>query len=602
MQKLRMLGVVGLLLAAAAHAQAAEEWLSARVLADREALVRGEPFRLAVVLDIAPGYHINANPPSADNQIPTEVKPEGHPTIEWAEVQYPKGKPLAAEWAAGGSVSVYSGRVIIIVRGRVSDGAPLGETVVRLTLKYQGCDANTCFRPASRRIETPVPIVEKGTWTPPTNQEVFAEAEKTPPAAGAGAIEFEGETEIRARLERALEHSFFLFLGLCFLLGLLVLNLTPCVFPLIPVTMNFFAQQGESRPVKVLPLAFAYVLGLATTFAVVGVLAALAGKSLGVVLQSPWGVLGLVVVLAAMMAGMFGAFEIQLPSGMMGKLGGRRGVLGAAFMGLVMGAIAAPCVGPILGALIAIVAAAGSIPFGAAAFFAVGIGLGVPHLFLGTFTGLINRFPRSGGWLVWVKRLMGTTLAGLIFFFLRPFIEPAFFWLLVLGVFLFAAVYLGFVEGWSRRPFSRRFWAVRLVTAVAILAVGVGLYTFVTADRPEVEWRRWEPGALEAAQDQGRPVLLYFGADWCAECISWHYRIFAHPKVVEASEDLARLYVDVTRLEEGPKKALALRFRADNPPVVVVFGPAGNLVKAYRNPPKVEAFVGALREATGDEP
>ncbi|MGB2938309.1 MAG: protein-disulfide reductase DsbD domain-containing protein, partial [Phycisphaerae bacterium] len=177
MKRLRTLGVVGLLIAAAVHAQAAEDWLSARVLADREALVRGEAFRLAVILDIAPGYHINANPPSADRLVPTGVKPENHPAIEWGEVQYPKGKPLAAEWAAGGSVSVYSGRAIIIVGGRVTDEAPPGETAVRLTLTYQGCDENTCFRPASRRIETPVPIVEKGTASAPANQEVFAEAE-----------------------------------------------------------------------------------------------------------------------------------------------------------------------------------------------------------------------------------------------------------------------------------------------------------------------------------------------------------------------------------------------------------------------------------------
>jgi len=597
MKRLRTLGVVGLLIAAAVHAQAAEDWLSARVLADREALVRGEAFRLAVILDIAPGYHINANPPSADRLVPTEVKPQDHPAIEWAEVRYPKGKPLAAEWAAGGSVSVYSGRAIIIVEGQVADGAPPGETVVRLTLKYQGCDENTCFRPASRRIETPVPIVEKGTASAPANQEVFAEAEQAPPAAGAGALEFEGETDLASRYEESLP----LYLGLLFLFGL-ALNLTPCVFPLIPVTMNVFAQQGESRPAKVLPLALLYVLGLAATFTVVGVLAALAGRSVGLVLREPVGVLTVVAALAVLMAGTYGAFEIRLPSGVAGKLGGRRGALGAAFMGMVMGAIAAPCVGPFLLALITFIATTGSVLLGAVSFFVTGLGLGAPYVVLGTFTGLINRFPRSGGWLVWVKRLMGTTLAGLILWFIRPFIQPAFFWPLVLAVFLFAGVYLGFLEGLSRRPFSRRCWVVRIVTAVVILAAGAGLYGYVSAERPEVEWETWRPGALEAAKAEGRPAILYFGADWCNECIIWHYRIFTDPKVVRTAEPLVRLHVDVTRLEEGPKKAFALRYQADNPPVVVVFGPGGNIVKAYRNPPKVEAFVDALREATGGEP
>jgi thiol:disulfide interchange protein DsbD len=308
------------------------------------------------------------------------------------------------------------------------------------------------------------------------------------------------------------------------------------------------------------------------------------------------GVVVLVSVLAVLMASTFGAFEIRLPSGVMGKLGARRGYLGAIFMGIVMGVIAAPCVGPFLLALIALVAKTGSVPLGAVSFFATGIGLGLPYVFLGIFTSLINRFPRGGGWLAWTKRLLGMSLAGLILWFANPYIDGAFFRPLALGVFLFAAVYMGILEGWSRRPFSKRFWTVRIAAAVLILAAG-GAYGYVTADRPEVEWEPWTPGALEQAKAEGRPVLLYFGADWCFPCKVWHYGIFRDPGVVRSSEGFRRIRVDLTRLEEGPMKDFARRFNSVNPPGVFILGRDGRTIASFRDPPSAEQFLGAVRNA-----
>ena len=582
MRHIAALGAVFLFAWAVAASGAEPGFLQASVRFDRAALARGAAFRLAVVLDIEEGYHINANPASAGLK-PTVVEPESHPAITWGEVQYPPGKIYTPTWAAGENLSVYAGRAVLVVGGTVADDAPLGETTVRVRLSYQGCSEAACFRPEASPLEARIRILERGTAAVPANADLFA---------AAAVAEAPGEED---RLSAALEKSFFLYLGALALLGL-GWNLTPCVFPLIPVTMSIFAQQGEGRARRVLPLAVLYVLGLAATFTVVGVAAALAGRSIGMVLQQPVGVVVLVGVLAILMASTFGAFEIRLPSGMMGKLGARRGYLGAIFMGIVMGAIAAPCVGPFLLALIAFVAKMGSVPLGAVSFFATGIGLGLPYVFLGTFTGLVNRFPRSGGWLVWTKRLLGMSLAGLILWFANPYIEAAFLRPLALGVFLFAAVYLGILEGWSRRPFSKRFWAVRIAAAVLILAAG-GAYGYVTADRPEVQWEPWTPGALEQAKAEGRPVLLYFGADWCFPCKVWHYGTFRDPRVIEASRDLKRIEADLTRLEEGPMKDFARRFNSVNPPGVFIIGRDGRTIASFRDPPSAEQFLGAVRNA-----
>ena len=593
---MRHAGALGVLLGLLASAQSASaagaDFLSASVHADREALVAGEPFRLAVVLDIRDGFHVNANPAGA-SLVATTLAPESHDSVRWGKVRYPPGRPLAAEWAPGGNIPVYEGRTILLVEGTVAAEAPAGETTLHLDLEYQGCDAQSCYPPKTMALESPVRIVAAGTAPAAANADLFAEADRALAAPEKLDLKFEGETNLAAKYEE----SFLAYAAVLLLFGL-ALNLTPCVFPLIPVTMSVFAQQGESRPAKVLPLALAYVLGLAATFTVVGVLAALAGQSVGLVLREPAGVLAVVAVLAVLMASTYGAFDIQLPPALAGRLGARRGLLGALVMGMVMGAVAAPCVGPFMLALITFVAAAGSVVLGAVSFFLAGVGLGAPYVVLGMFTGLVNRFPRSGGWLVWTKRLLGTSLAGLILWFIKPYVASEFFWPLVLGVFLFAAVFLGVLEGWSRRPFSKRFWVVRIITMVVLLAAGAGLYGYATAERPEVRWEGWSPGLLDAAQADSKPVLLYFGADWCPECILWHYRIFTAPEVVAASEALKEIRVDVTHLPEGPKKDFAERFEAQNPPVVIVFDAKGRILKAYRNPPSAEEFTAALRAAT----
>ncbi|MCX5682105.1 MAG: thioredoxin family protein, partial [Planctomycetota bacterium] len=524
-------------------------------------------------------------------QIPTVLAPEASGAVRWGTVRYPLARLFAPPWAEGEKLAVYAGRTLLLVEAQVADDAPTGETPLRLKLSYQGCDARSCYPPTSREVVVTVKIVEKGGAAVGANEALFREAiDNLAPAAPPASIRFEGETDLSAAFERGLAG----YLVSLLVFGLL-LNLTPCVFPLIPVTMSIFSQQGESRPAKVLPLAALYVLGLAATFTLVGVLAALAGRSMGLVLQSPWGVLGVVAVLAVMLASTFGAFEIRLPSGAMGKLGARRGLAGSLFMGLVMGLVASPCVGPFLIALITFVAAKGSVLLGAVSFFVTGLGLGIPYIFLGLFTGLVNRFPRGGAWLIWTKRLMGLALAGLILYFIHPYIADAFFWPLVLATFLFAAVYLAILEGLSRRPFTRRFWAARLITGAVILAAGIMVYADATRERPEVSWTPWQAGALEKAAAEKKPVLLYFGADWCTACKEWHAHIFSDPGVVQESEKFVRIYADVTRPPEGAFKEFAARFQAINPPVVVLIGRDGQVQKAWRSPPQVPDFIAALR-------
>jgi thiol:disulfide interchange protein DsbD len=580
----------------------AQDWLRASAQADRTAVPPGGEFRVAVTIDLDPGYHVNSNPPSPKDLVPVVVTPQAAAGIRWGAVHYPPAATYKPAWADE-AVSVYTGRAVIQVGGTAAADATPGDVPLRLKLDYQGCREDTCFAPTSRELTAHVQI------------EPQAAASEEP-------IHFEGQSN----LEELLRKSPLLYFLALFVGGLL-LDLTPCVFPLVPVTMSIFAQQSDRRGGKIFLLAALYVLGLATTFAAVGVVAALTGQSLGFILQRPAGALAVIVVLAVMMASLFGAFEIQLPAALAGRLSARKGLLGAVFMGAVMGAIAAPCVGPFLISEITIIAKTAAAPgtstayaivFGAGSFFVTGLGLGAPFLALGLFTGLISRYPRSGGWLVWVKSLMGFALAGLILYYAQPYIAAAFFWLVVLATAVLAAVYLGVLEGWSRRPFKRWFWTVRLVTAAAVLAAGVALYMKEAPASPdsaaapaggqpvqkaagaEIKWTPWTEGSLEAAATAGKPVLLYFGADWCIACKEWHAGLFSDPDVRMRTEGFERIFVDLTRAPEGKKRDMALRFDAINPPAVILLDGRGKVAKAYRNPPSVKEFTSELTQVSFD--
>jgi thiol:disulfide interchange protein DsbD len=351
--------------------------------------------------------------------------------------------------------------------------------------------------------------------------------------------------------------------------------------------MGFFASQGEHRPSRTLPLAILYVLGLCLTFTLLGMAAAFAGQQIGLVLESPWGVAAICVILALLAASLFGAFEIQVPGRVLSLFQGRRGLLGAVLMGAAVGLVAAPCVGPFVAALVTFVAKLGKVSVGALLFFVLALGLGLPYLVLAMFTGLINRVPRGGGWLVWTKRVLAFPVLGLIFYFLQPHLPPAWLWSLLAALALAAAVYLGFLEGRSRRPWSCGFVVARVIAAIVFTALAVGTFTIralpalglaATSQSPEIPWQTFQEGNLARAQAEGTPTVLYFTASWCAYCREMKEGTFRDPEVRAAVAGVHLLQIDVTAglPQEGEAGRLTAKYVHGGPPVLVFFDRRGH--------------------------
>ncbi|MBI5068420.1 MAG: thioredoxin family protein [Deltaproteobacteria bacterium] len=355
-------------------------------------------------------------------------------------------------------------------------------------------------------------------------------------------------------LGRYLAEGSALAFGAAFAGGVLT-SLTPCVYPLIPITVSIFGARSARTRRQAVALSLLYVLGIAATYTALGVAAALGGKAFGTVMTNPWAVGFVALVLAAMAASMFGAFELALPASWQARLSsvGGTGYAGALGMGLVAGIIAAPCTGPVLAAALAFVAAKGSVTFGAGIMFVYALGIGLLFFLIGAFSVAL---PKSGPWMETVKSFFGVALlaaAGLFakdaFPALRAVFSPApqaVLWAAAaaaLGL-LLGALDLSF--GGPARHRLAKGLGVALAVLAVVYAVGSGAARREALAREDgLPWIvNDEARALALARAEGKPVLVDFWADWCAACIELDHTAWADPAVREEAKKFVLLKID----------------------------------------------------------
>ena len=509
----------GLATAVAAQGLRPEPVFGVKLQTDREPLVAGEPARLAVVLTIDRGWHVNSEDPGDEFSLATTVDwrlPDGWSVTGTA---FPDGTELSFSFAET-PVEVWQERAVIITTVAVPESAA-GRAELEVTVTAQACNDSQCLPPTPVRATAAVEVAAPGSTATPIHPELF-------PASGTGADPVEVEAAVSAFADKGLP----LLILTVFVAGL-ALNLTPCVYPLIPITVGFFSQQAKSRSGGTFGLALMYVLGMSVTYSVLGVTAALTGRLFGTAMQNPIVIGVIVAVMLALAASMFGLWELRVPSFLMRAAGGRSGGFGALLMGLVVGFVAAPCIGPFVLGLLTYVGAKGSPLLGFVLFFTLAMGLGLPYLLLGTFTGAINKLPASGAWMVGIRKVFGVLLVALAVYFARPFLPGDAAAIAMAVVLILGGLYLLVIDrtGHEQPAVDR---LMRLVLVGMVIAGLLYLPRFETAAETHLDWQPYDEAAVASAIAAGQPVIIDFYADWCAPCRELDEITFADARVASA--------------------------------------------------------------------
>ena len=483
-----------------------------------------------------------------------------------------------------------------------------GDHKVKVNLSYQGCSsAGLCYEPMDTTLEVTVDMDQLEGVKTAESSVIKAQAVEAK-IVKAVIVEEKNETKAAEKTSETDQianviqgGSIWIIIVSFFGFGLL-LSLTPCVFPMIPIISSVILAQGNSIGTKkAFWLSLVYVLSMAVAYTIAGILAGLFGANLQAAFQTPWIISLFAAIFVLLSLSMFDVYELQIPNfiqARISRLGGQKGgVIGVALMGFFSALIVGPCVAaPLAGALIYI-GQTGDALLGGIALFALSIGMGMPLLVIGTTSG---RFmPKPGMWMDAVKAIFGVMLLGIAIWMIGRVLDENTTLLLWGGLAVFVAINMGALEilgehpAWSARANTKALAFMILLYGVSLLIGGMAgghnplhpLEPFVktqTSSDAEAAPKNIERitslEELDAilVENKGKKVMVDFYADWCTSCKEFEEKTFSNPAVRAQMDKLVFVQVDVTS-NDAASKAITKKYGIFGPPAILFFDEEGHL-------------------------